>query len=71
MGEIIRYGCGTSGTVTPLRHALDEIGRNVGAEDFKYDDPKSKVKALHNRPRRLDFIAADVTGLITTRAWGF
>ena len=66
MGEIIRYGCAPQ----TLRHALDEIGRSVGAQDAKYDDPQSGTEALCNRPRTLDFVAADVTGLITTKFGG-
>lgn len=54
---------------TPLHAALQEISRNVGNNDSKYDTKDEKGR-LYNRPRRLDFVTADVTDLITTGLGG-
>lgn len=68
MAEILDYQ--DIGKGPPLGRALEEIGRQVGQGDSKYDEPKSKVKSLCNRPRRLNFVTADVTELITTGLGG-
>lgn len=68
MAEIFLYAL--PGQPPALTRAIEEINRDVGQGDSKYDEAKSQVKALCNRPRRLNFATADVTELITTGLGG-